>query len=134
MTRRRRLEAAEAITGKPDMTLPPLMSDEDLLFWYGLLEEALAARAASNAPLQRVTARRDEGRSEGRRDFDNMIFRIADRLRDAPPNPIPPLVLAYAATPTNPGSRADVPITSADDDLTASDLLKVLRRKLGLER
>jgi len=109
------------------ITEPPLlMTDEDLLFWYGLLEQALNERSA-NAPLQ--TAPRDEGQSEGRRAFDSMIYRIADRIKDAPRAPIPPLVAAYGA---NPGTTTRA-ATSEADELSASELLKVLRWKLGIK-
>ncbi|HEX7312453.1 MAG TPA: hypothetical protein VF297_00790 [Pyrinomonadaceae bacterium] len=130
MARKRRLEAAEAII-TPDLNPPVLMSDEDYLFWYGLLLEKLEAARSANAPIQTAPARREEDKSEDRRDFDNMIFRIADRLRNAPPSPIPPLVLSHM---TNPGSCALSAPVPANDDSTASELLKALRRKLGLER
>lgn len=128
MTKRRRLEALEEITGKPDLNPSLLLTDEDLLFWYGLLEQALNERSA-NAFKHTAPARRDEDKSDGRRDFDNMIYRIADRIKDAPPAPVPPLVLSHM---TNPGSRASSVPTPAEDDLTASELLKVLRGKLRL--
>jgi hypothetical protein len=129
MARKRRLEAAEAVTGMPDLNSPLLMTDDELTFWYGLLEQVLNERSA-NAPLQTAPARRDEGKSEGRREFDAMIFRIADKLKDAPPAPVPPLVLSHAA----PSHAEPTEAANAGDGLPASELLKVLRRKLGLER
>lgn len=141
MSRRRRLEAAESITGKPDLNPPVLMTDEDLLFWFGLLEQTLNARSAEATraaalsspahPGSRTSpARSDEHKSEARREFDAMIFRIAERLKGAPPSPIPPLVLAYAPPAVESGAQG-VAAATAENDLTASELLKVLRRKLG---
>jgi hypothetical protein len=103
------------------------MTDEELLYWYGLLERALDAKA--NAPLQTAPALGDERQSEGRRAFDSMIYRIADRIKDAPRAPVPPMVVAYGA---NPGSAAEAH-TSEADELSASELLKVLRWKLGMK-
>jgi hypothetical protein len=116
------------------------MTDEDLLFWYGLLEQILYARSANaahtsalatdaNPGSRTLPAHPDEGKSEDRRDFDNMIFRIADRIAGQPPAPIPPLVLSHAVPPHAEHTEA----APADDDANAaSELLKVLRRKLGV--
>lgn len=120
--KKRNLEKVEQIVGVASMTEPPLlMTNVDLLFWYGLLEEALDVRA--NAPIKTAPALNDEGKSEGRRELDAMIFRIADRIRDAPPPPVPPLLRAspIEARPT----------PAPYDNVTARELLQVLRRKLG---
>lgn len=123
MTKKRRLEAAEAITGQPDMNPPQLMSDVDLIFWYKLLEQAIDVRVRANAPIKTALARSDEGKSEGRLALENYLGKIADRIKDAPPPPVPPLLRAspIEARPT----------PAPYDNVTASELLQVLRRKLG---
>lgn len=124
--KKRNLEKVEQIVDVASMTEPPLlMTNVDLLFWYGLLEEALDARA--NAPIKTAPARNDEGKSEGRRWLESYIAKIADRIKDAPPPPpVPPLLRASGQSPIE--AR---PKPAPYDNVTASELLQVLRRKLG---
>lgn len=127
--KKRNLEKVETLANTSSLTEPPLlMTDEELLYWYGLLEEALGAKA--DAPVATEPARTDEGATETRREFDSLIFRIADRLRDAPRAPVPPLVMSYGS---NTVACAEVHASEADDEVSASELLKVLRWKLGVK-
>lgn len=123
--KKRNLEKVEQIVDVASMTEPPLlMTNVDLLFWYGLLEEALDARA--NAPIKTAPARSDEGKSEGRRWLESYIAKIAFRIKDAPPPPVLPLLMPSGQSPVE--AR---PTPAPYDNVTASELLQVLRRKLG---
>lgn len=125
--KKRNLEKVEAID-RSTITQPPvLMTDADLKLWYGLLEEVLAERKAKRQSDQATTAlANDISKSEGRKEFDSMIARIADRLRDAPPFPVPPLVLQHRGVQIDPVK----PIANdIEQEMPLAELLRDLMRK-----
>lgn len=125
-SKKRNLEKVEQIINASSMTEPPqLMSDEDLLYWYRLLEEALSARV--NAPIKTAPACRDEDNSEGRRALESYIATIAKRIKGAPRPPVPPLVLNQERAGQ---CAAEAPTqTATDNGETAEALLARLMRK-----
>jgi hypothetical protein len=123
MTRKRRLEAVEAITGKPDMNPPILMSDEDMLFWYALINDALDAKA--NASIKNSEPMPRAGnKSKGRLELEAMIFRVADRLKNAPK---PPLALQAIKSPFEVKPQANA--EDEPPELLLARLLKKVDRK-----
>jgi hypothetical protein len=94
---------------------PILMSVEDLLYWYRLLEEALAnPNRNSEQPL-------DKPKSEARLEFDAMIFRISERWKGVPP---------FVLTSSAPGALAlsDTQANEPPEYLLATLLRKLDRR------
>lgn len=79
--KKRNLEKVEAVATASTMNDPPfLMTKDEVKFCYSLL----ANRQPQNS--ERIM-------SEAKRDLIIMLDRIADRWKNAPPPPVPPLAL-----------------------------------------
>lgn len=125
-SKKRNLEKVEQVANASSLYEPPrLMSVEDMLHWYSLLDAALADRQA-NATHEPIP---NKPRSAARIEFDEMIFRIADKIKDAPPLPVPPLVLSCQAARSDVTTSATVTEANADD-VPLHELLSRLMRKV----
>jgi len=120
------LEKVEAID-RSTMAQPPFVMANEILFFQDLRQRVLAAIANKSGVVKSIAPElRQDDKTEGRIEIETMICRIADRIKNAPPLPVPPLVLTYAA----PEQVQDVPGAHAEGESVSDVPLHVLLRDL----
>lgn len=127
---KRNLEQLESFADRTVMTEPPRQIDKEKLSELrSQMEAALAKAKANNTPRILRQPRIDANKSESRRWLDEEVYKVADRMMNAPPAPLP-VPPAANHQPPLPGTHSNGDTTSATSDKELHELLRDVRKKL----